>query len=347
MLGRLKTDFQLSIMTLLGASALFGISPFAVYRFLSGEYLVGVTDVAILASIVGTVCYAWLTGDTRRSGALLSTLTCAGGIAVALLLGDRGLFWLYPAFLTTFFLTTAWFAVTINSASLVVLCIEGGAFQTQQELLSFVATSLVVSACAYIFARRNRSQRQILQRLATHDPLTNAGNRRAMEEELMAAIATKDRSGTQFGLIIFDLDHFKRVNDRFGHNTGDSVLAQCADLVRSHTRVVDRLFRFGGEEFVVLMPELGKADVFGVAEKLRRILARELVTPEGPCITASFGAAVLEPRESMDQWLHRADMALYEAKSSGRNRVVVDPGQQTGVTASLGVAAADSSSSSV
>ncbi len=341
MLGRLKTDFQLSIMTLLGACALFGITPFAVYRFLTGEYLVGITDVAILASIVGTVCYAWVTGDTRRSGAILATLTCSGGIAVALLLGDRGLFWLYPAFLTTFFLTSAWFAVFINSACLVVLTVAGGAFESEQQLLSFVATSLVVSACAYIFARRNRTQRQILQRLATHDPLTNAGNRRAMEEELMAAIATKDRSGTQFALIIFDLDHFKRVNDRFGHNTGDSVLAQCADLVRRHTRAVDGLFRFGGEEFVILMPELGKADVFGVAEKLRGILARELVTPEGPCMTASFGAAVLEVRESMEQWLQRADMALYEAKSAGRDRVVVDPGFQTEFPASAKIAATD------
>ena len=326
MLDRLRTDFQLSIMTLLGACALFGITPFAVYRFYSGEYRVGFTDVAILLSIVGTVSYAWMTGDTRRSGFCLAVLTCAGGSAVAILLGDRGLFWLFPAFVSTFFLTSARMAFLVNTLTLSFVAFQGAAFSSQQQMWSFIATSLVVSACAYVFARRNRSQRQVLERLATHDPLTNAGNRRALEEEMLAAIASKDRNSMGYALIIFDLDHFKQVNDRFGHGVGDRVLADCAELVRQHTRVVDGLFRFGGEEFVLLMPGLSMGDVFAVAEKLRQKLSRELVTPAGPGITASFGAAVLEPGESADDWLQRADNALYRAKTEGRDRTIVaDP----------------------
>lgn len=323
MLDRLRTDFQLSVMTMLGACALLGITPFAVYRFLTAEYIVGVTDLCILFAIIANVGYAWITGDTRRSGLVLAVLINLGGIAVSLLLGDRGLFWLFPCFVTTFFLTTALRAVLINILPLLVLTINGTAFYSIQEMWSFIATSLVVSACAYVFARRNQSQRTILERLATHDPLTNAGNRRAMEEELMSAIATRQRSGLGYALIIFDLDHFKSINDRFGHGIGDRVLADCAELIRRHTRVVDALFRFGGEEFVLLMPGLGPEDVHAVAEKLRIRLAQELQTPGGPGVTASFGAAVLHDDETLEQWLQRADQALYRAKSEGRDRVVV------------------------
>lgn len=338
MLDRLRTDFQLSVMTMLGACAMLGITPFAVYRFLTQEYKVGVTDLCILLAVISTVGYAWLSGDTRRSGFALAILINIGGTAVSLLLGDRGLFWLFPCFVTTFFLTTALRAILINILPLLALVFTGTAFYSIQEQWSFVATSLVVSACAYLFALRNQSQRNILERLATHDPLTNAGNRRAMEEELMSAIATRQRNGLGYALIIFDLDHFKTVNDRFGHGVGDQVLASCAEVIRRHTRVVDALFRFGGEEFVLLMPGLGLDDVDAVAEKLRHKLSQELRTPAGPgAVTASFGAAVLHDNETLDQWLRRADQALYRAKAEGRNRVVV-----AGARVSTGLAEASS-----
>lgn len=322
MLYRLRHDFHLSIITLLGASAVFGITPFAVYRFYTGNVAAGVVDLMILLSICAMVSYAWLTGDNRRSGLLLAVCTCGGGVAVGTMQGDVGLFWLFPAMITSFFLTSAKVAVSVNCLAVAFLMIHNVAFDSDEQMMSFVTTSIVVSCCAYIFARRNEYQRERLERLATHDPLTGVKNRRAMEEDMQAAVAAHARTGAPYVLIIFDLDHFKRINDVYGHAVGDDVLVECAELIQRHTRKTDCLYRFGGEEFVLLMPGVKPDGIRAVAENLRYKLANELSNPVGS-ITASFGVAPLHDSDDADRWMARADQALYEAKATGRNRVVI------------------------
>ncbi|MEC7727826.1 MAG: GGDEF domain-containing protein, partial [Pseudomonadota bacterium] len=114
MLYRLKTDFRLSIITLLGASAVLGITPFAVLRFLQGNVVAGSVDALILLGITGSVLYAWITGDTRRSGLVCALVACGGAVTVGAVVGEPGLFWLYPCLVTTFFLTTPRIAVVLN-----------------------------------------------------------------------------------------------------------------------------------------------------------------------------------------------------------------------------------------
>lgn len=335
MLYRLRHDFHLSIITLLGACAMFGITPFAVFRFYSGNVAAGLVDLLIMLSICSVVGYAWCTGDNRRSGFLLALLACSGAVVVGTMQGDVGIFWLYPAMVTSFFLTSARVAVVVNCLAVLVLVIDDVAFDSREQMMSFVTTSVVVSCCAYIFARRNEHQRERLERLATHDPLTGAKNRRAMEEDMQAAVANHGRTGAPYTLIIFDLDHFKRINDIHGHAVGDEVLVECAALIERYTRKTDNLYRFGGEEFVLLMPGVTPEGVRAVAENLRHKLAEELSDPVGS-ITASFGVAPLHDTDDADRWMARADEALYEAKSTGRNRVVIRqapvevPGSGTG-----------------
>lgn len=96
MLHRLKTDFRLSIITLLGASAILGITPFAAMRFMQGNTLAGAVDTAILAGILITLIYAWVSGDTGRSGLVLAVIACSGAVTVGAVVGEPGLFWLYP-----------------------------------------------------------------------------------------------------------------------------------------------------------------------------------------------------------------------------------------------------------
>lgn len=322
MLYRLRHNFRLSIITLMGVCAIVGITPFAVFRFLDGNFMAGLVDTLILLGICAAMVYAWLTGDTRRSGLVLALVACSGGVAVASVLGNTGLFWLYPPFITSFFLTSPRVAILINGATLVVLMVYGIAFESVEHMLSFVATALVVSACAYIFALRNESQRSRLEQLATLDPLTGVKNRRAMEQELKAAVATRARNGLSFALALVDLDHFKRVNDAHGHGVGDEVLINCAEIIRCNTRQSDQLFRFGGEEFVLLLPGVEDADMRAVLANLHRALRRELRSPGGP-VTASYGLALLRAGENADQWLARADEALYRAKDNGRDQICV------------------------
>jgi len=124
--------------------------------------------------------------------------------------------------------------------------------------------------------------------------------------------------------LMFDIDHFKVVNDTYGHVAGDRVLVALSDLTRRLIRATDYPCRWGGEEFMILMPNTTSTETMSVAEKLRQSLA-QLHIPEIGTVTASFGAATYRPNESIDDWINRADTALYEAKHGGRNTVRVAP----------------------
>lgn len=323
MLHRLRTDFQLAIITLFGACAVFGILPLAVYRFLTGELLVGVVDTVLVSLIAVGVGYAWRTGDTRRPGVVVVVVTTVGGVMVTTLLGVEGLFWMYAVILANFLLVGRLLAVSLTAVALVALVAHGAAFDDFPQSISFLLSALVVSLFAFTFAARTETQRIRLESLASRDPLTGTDNRRAMEHELSLAVESAARSGAEYAVVMLDLDYFKRVNDQHGHEAGDQVLIAFADLVRRNTRKLDRLFRFGGEEFVLLLPGADARALQRVTEQLRVRIATELVGPGGP-VTCSMGAAVLLAGERWPAWLARADAALFRAKQGGRNRVEID-----------------------
>ena len=159
-----------------------------------------------------------------------------------------------------------------------------------------------------------------LQRLATTDRLTGAWNRTHLEETLDAEMHRAERYRQPLSLLIFDIDHFKAINDTHGHLVGDEVLIELTRRIHAHLRTVDVLARWGGEEFVLLLPHCGTAEAQQVAEKLRALVA-DPPFPVAGQVTASFGLAQWQPQEPLDTWLKRADDALYAAKAAGRNRV--------------------------
>ena len=321
MLYRLKTDFRLSIITLLGASAVLGITPFAFMRFLQGNVVAGIVDTAILLGIVGSLVYAWITGDTRRSGLFLAIICCSGAVVVGAVVGEPGLFWLYPCLVTSFFLTGPKTAAFINIAAVVALMVHGVAFSSDLQMWSFAATAFVVSACAYVFAYKNDDQRRRLEHLATIDPLTGVKNRRSMDEELQLAVYSAERNRVPCGLALLDIDHFKRINDTYGHGVGDQVLSELVAMIEQNTRKTDQLFRYGGEEFVLLLPGVDDTGLRAVVHNLQQVLRKYMHCPGGP-VTVSFGVASLQADDSVDSWLERADAALYRAKETGRDKVV-------------------------
>ena len=321
MLYRLKTDLRLSIITLLGVSGVLGITPFAIFRFMQGNMLASTIDLAIMLAILAGMMYAWLTGDTARSGFFMALVCGSGAVAVGAVVGEPGLFWLYPVLVTSFFLTEPRYAILINMGSVLGLMVHGVAFSSTVQMWSFATTAVVVSCCAYAFAHRNENQRQRLEHLATVDPLTGVKNRRSMDEELAVAISIFSRSEISQGLVLLDIDHFKKVNDVYGHTVGDDVLKELVVLIKQNVRRSDQIFRFGGEEFVLLMPGVDEVGLRAVMHNLQEVIRRYLKHPGGP-VTASFGVAVLEPDETPEDWFSRADAALYKAKESGRDLVV-------------------------
>ncbi|MFT6420499.1 MAG: diguanylate cyclase (GGDEF)-like protein/PAS domain S-box-containing protein [Porticoccus sp.] len=158
--------------------------------------------------------------------------------------------------------------------------------------------------------------------MAITDGLTGINNRQEFDRLLEHEIERANRYQTPLALLMYDLDHFKQVNDRYGHNTGDTVLKTVASLVNNNIRGIDVHGRWGGEEFMVLLPQTGLNTAKDVAEKLRQAIASHQFNKLGS-ITASFGVVELAPHENVKSLAQRVDEALYRAKERGRNRVEV------------------------
>jgi two-component system chemotaxis response regulator CheY len=172
-----------------------------------------------------------------------------------------------------------------------------------------------------------------LERLATYDGLTGLLNRQAILERAETELARARRTRTSVGAIMIDVDYFKRVNDRGGHLQGDRVLVTIAQLLMDQVRPYDLVARWGGEEFLVVLPDAGPQDAQLVAERVRRTIAEsEIALDGGESIRVQISAGVaarVADGSPIDRWIKEADDALYEAKRAGRNQVVM--GAQSGV----------------
>ncbi len=161
-----------------------------------------------------------------------------------------------------------------------------------------------------------------LESLARHDPLTGLNNRHTLMDTFANTRAITNRYQRPVSLIFFDLDDFKQINDRFGHFNGDIVLKAVAEILTDNCRDSDIFGRWGGEEFLIILPESNLCQALQSAEKIRSALASYNFYPQIPItVTGSFGVAQLEPDESIDNIIQRADQALYQAKAAGKNRV--------------------------
>jgi diguanylate cyclase (GGDEF)-like protein len=168
-------------------------------------------------------------------------------------------------------------------------------------------------AAAQLEAERMRA-------MAHHDALTGLPNRRRVQEVLVRQVAAAERSGVPLSVVCFDLDHFKAVNDTRGHAAGDLVLQEVAETVQQAARPRDVVGRWGGEEFVVVVPGADQEAATTLADRLRAAIAAHRF-PDGVRLTASFGVAEHEPGTGVDALLARADELLYAAKASGRDTV--------------------------
>lgn len=172
-------------------------------------------------------------------------------------------------------------------------------------------------------AWRARRKIDVLEQKVFLDPLTQLGNRRYLEIHFPSALADASGETTHQGLLLMDIDHFKRVNDQHGHNIGDRALKMVADTLRSNLRDSDIVVRWGGEEFVVLLRDVVAAETKAVAEKLRALIERSHLTIGESLlrVTVSVGATLLRPDDTLESAIQRADTLMYQSKSGGRNRV--------------------------
>ena len=175
--------------------------------------------------------------------------------------------------------------------------------------------------------RSLRAANEENRRLSITDPLTGAYNRRHLMEQLPIEIERSARYGRRLSILMCDVDHFKKVNDTYGHQAGDTVLKAVVTTIGEKVRTTDWVARYGGEEFVIVLPETGFTNACKVAETLRDALAKADIAVDDSTlhVTASFGVtgwdADIPPSASVDTMVARCDACVYESKSGGRNRV--------------------------
>jgi diguanylate cyclase (GGDEF)-like protein len=178
---------------------------------------------------------------------------------------------------------------------------------------------------ALLYPMRNALLYRAATQSALRDPLTGTGNRIAMEQTLQREIEMSRRHLQPLSVLMLDIDHFKRVNDSHGHSAGDVVLKAVAASIKGQLRNVDMVFRYGGEEFLILLSNTGREAAAMVGERLRHAAQAAEYIANGQLIelTVSLGCSNLLPGESADSLLRRADSALYVAKREGRNRLAM------------------------
>lgn len=296
------------------------LAPFAASNMVTGRIPLGL---AIFATVIVLVVDAVAIYRGRKAPVPFALLLVPAAAAVTLLLiaqPSYGVLWTYPVVLFTYFVLARRIAVPVSLALLagttVLVQIHAGSGMAVRAFVALLLTIVIVNIILSVI--NDLHERLVAQTLT--DPLTGAFNRRHMEACLDDVIERQRRSQASAALLLIDIDHFKPINDRFGHAAGDTVLRTVVALIADRVRRLDRLFRIGGDEFLLLLPDTDGAAALIVAEELRNLIAGTSMSGAAR-VTVSIGIAVLQPGQQMDAWMQQADAALYQAKQQGRNRV--------------------------
>ena len=198
-------------------------------------------------------------------------------------------------------------------------------FRRRQRFSDQELAQLESLLASLLFPLRNALLYRVAIQSALRDPLTNTGNRIAMDQVLQREIELARRNGQPLSLLMLDIDHFKRINDEHGHAAGDEVLKAVATTLKDQLRNIDMVFRYGGEEFLVLLSGTPGDAAVMVGERLREAILELQCVAQGNAIelSISLGCATLKTAESAESLLSRADTALYQAKRNGRNRLAM------------------------
>ncbi len=307
---------------ILSAVGALGVLPFAIIRYVQGEWVAAIVDTAIVVGFVTLGTYVYRTRRVRFASIAISFFCLAGVLTTVYLIGPHQVYWVYPALMAVFYLVRPREAIVFAGVTVSALVPALLKSTDTHATTTVMITIGVMGAFAFAFSLITNRQREQLVQLATKDPLTGAGNRRRLDDKLTEVINNHERNDETASMLLLDLDHFKMVNDVHGHAVGDHILKALTKIVNMRIRVTDSLYRIGGEEFVVVLEGADVARAEHLAEQLRTLVeANELVPDQS--VTISLGVAELQSGESPQDWLHRADEALYRAKRAGRNATSV------------------------
>ena len=307
---------------ILSAAGALGVFPFMVMRYMRGEWTAAIVDTVIVLGLTGLGTYVYRTRRVRVASIAISCVCMFGVVSTVYLIGPHQVYWAYPALMAVFYLVRPRVAIVLASITVAALVPELIDNVDNHSTITVLITIVVMSAFAFAFSLITNLQRVQLMQLATKDPLTGAGNRRGLDSKLNDIVNSHKRNATVASMLLLDLDHFKKVNDVHGHAVGDQILKRITEIINLRIRVTDSLYRVGGEEFVVVLDGQNLERATHLSEQLRTLVEANELAPD-QSVTISLGVAELRGEESTNDWMHRADEALYRAKHSGRNNTKI------------------------
>ena len=296
------------------------ICPFAIIRYFNHELGLAFINSLIVVVMLCFFIFVYTTRKVNSARLWMSLFVVCASLFEISIKGSSLVYWFFPGSIAIFYL------LPYKSASLVnIIWLFGLAIILYQQVLSIefwimIITCALLIAFSYIIFRSHHKIQEKLKHLSSIDTLTLAGNRRALNTELALLAKKVKRTPYPLSLVILDLDNFKSINDQYGHIVGDDILKKVSELIDTNVRSDEKVYRYGGEEFVILPLNTDIDNAIITAEKVRKAVNDYLFDVVGN-VTISMGVAQYCEGESPEEWVSRADSALYEAKESGRNTV--------------------------
>lgn len=320
----MRHDFRLGLIRILGPTTAVLLLLFGMYQLLKAQPWVAAAGIALAALAALATWLALRRGDSRMD-ALLTLSWLLGSALASHALHQAAIPWLYLVMMSNFFVVSRNVGLACNATLIVIMLVTSSSAETAlgaEHTFSLTAVSLLITGLGYVLSLRLEDDRLRLEQLASHDALTGLPNRRMLERSLSQRVTDPRRNTRRHGLVVLDIDHFKVVNDLYGHAAGDRTLAELAALLRFEVRAPDEVFRFGGEEFVVVARLQSRSELVRFSKRLHQVMREALRGPNGS-VTVSLGAAMLCDELHWQDWFSRADAALYQAKNGGRDMFVV------------------------
>lgn len=309
------------------AISFISIGGFGIYRLSIGNYPLAFIDFSISSFLGYTLKHVLRNTFTDRHKYLLIIVCMLGVIGVLYNTGVSEIYWAYPPITGAFFFIGLRKALPLNILFIgIVLAIISTNVGLPQFFSIFITLALIC-AFGYTFSARTEHRSQECVKLADLDPLTNLKNRRSLNDQLIKEISYHENGIQKSSLLILDLDHFKKINDIYGHTVGDSILVKFSKMLKKTVRETDKVYRYGGEEFIIIANNTRLVNAGKLAEHIREVTEKSILI-DGKPITVSIGVAEVRKNDTDITWLHRADHALYRAKNENRNLVYLAHGNK-------------------
>lgn len=314
-----RTTSEIVLLSLTALATLI-VGLFAIIRWLNNDIPIAIIDLIISVTMAMLFVYILITRKVDITKLLFAIFLVIASAASIVTKGQLQVYWVYPVIITIYYLIPAKVATVLCAVLITTVSFIISTESNLINVLTILLTTAMTSAFSFIMFRSYEKKIVDFEALATIDQLTSTGNRRALDKKLLDVIASQHRQAYDMCLILIDLDNFKHINDNYGHAIGDNVLITTCNLIKQYTRVLDSLYRFGGDELIIMPLNMSLDSAKQRAEKIRYIVENHIFEYDIK-LTLSIGVAEYRTNDTPEKWVSRADNLLYKAKEAGRNRV--------------------------